>query len=277
LLSDEREFFMKPEKKYGLLVADQGNICHVTINRAGDRNSINSDLMTALVETLADIEKTTARAVIFSGCGKTHFIGGADGVEMMRCDPTGAMVFSERIQALFNRMEQSPLILLAAINGLCFGGGFEFAMACDLRVAAQSARIGLPEVKVGIIPGGGGTQRLPHLVGFGVAMEMILSGRLYQAEEACRMGLVHYAVPADQLLVKAHAVLEPILRNPQHALSQAKQAVHAFRHENFANGLKTEREAFSRCFSEDYFSDLMQQQLDSGMLQTTTRPTGGKL
>ncbi|MCP4687316.1 MAG: enoyl-CoA hydratase/isomerase family protein, partial [Desulfobacterales bacterium] len=177
-----------------LLVEERGEVCWVTINRPGDRNSLNSQLMDELIRMIGRIEKTSARAIVFTGAGETYFIGGADGMEMMQCHPEQARAFSNRIQGLFNRMEASPLILAAAINGLCFGGGYEFAMACDLRVAGEKARIGLPEVKVGLIPGGGGTQRLPRLIGFGRAMEMILSGRLYKGKEAARIGLVHVAV-----------------------------------------------------------------------------------
>ena len=141
-------------KEYSRMsVENQGELCWVRINRPGDRNSIDSVLMKELGQVLREVEKTQARAIIFTGMGDTYFIGGADGVEMMQCDPKGALAFSTRIQKLFNRMETSPLILVVAINGLCFGGGFEFAMACDLRVASEEASIGLPEVKVGIIPG----------------------------------------------------------------------------------------------------------------------------
>ena len=166
-------------------------------------------------------------------------------------------------------MEASPLILVAAINGLCFGGGFEFAMACDLRVASEEARMGLPEVKVGIIPGGGGTQRLPRLIGMGRAIEMILSGKLYKGREAWKMGLVHSVVPPNQLLKEAERILEPVFRNPQHALSQAKRAVRASSQKTLTDGLRVESEAFSRCFSHDYFLQLMRKQLKEGSLKTT--------
>ncbi len=259
-------------KQYSrILVNPRGDICWVTIHRPEDRNSIDSALMKELGQVLKEGEKTAARAMVFTGSGTTHFIGGADGIEMMRCGPKGARAFSSRIQKLFNRMEASPLILVAAINGLCFGGGFEFAMACDLRVATEEARIGLPEVKVGIIPGGGGTQRLPRLVGMGRAMEMILSGKLYRGKEALAAGLVHSVVPAEQLLTEAEKILEPVFHNPQHALSQAKKAVRASQNTTLAKGLQVESTAFSRCFSQDYFLELMRQQLKEGTLKTTVK------
>ena len=254
-----------------ILVDPRGDICWVTIHRPEDRNSIDTVLMKELERVLKEAEKTTARAMVFTGAGSTHFIGGADGIEMMQCSPQGARAFSSRIQKLFNRMEASPLILVAAINGLCFGGGFEFALACDLRVASEEARIGLPEVKVGIIPGGGGTQRLPRLVGMGRAMEMILSGKLYKGREAFETGLVHSVVPPDQLLKEAERILEPVFRNPQHALSQAKKAVRASQYTTLDKGLQVESQVFSRCFSHGYFLELMRRQLKEGTLKTTVK------
>ena len=254
-----------------LLVDNQGDICRVTINRPGDRNSIDSILMQEVEDLLTEVEKTPARAMVFSGAGETYFIGGADGVEMMQCDPQRAGAFSARIQQLLNRMEASPLILVAAINGLCFGGGFEFALACDLRLASETARIGLPEVKVGLIPGGGGTQRLPRLVGSGRAMQMILSGQLYSGQDAFDLGLIHKVVPADKLGDEAIKMLEPIFRSPQYALSLAKRAVRAAQSHPLTEGLKVESAAFSQCFDQEYFVKLMIQQLKKGALKTTAQ------
>ncbi len=259
-------------KEYSrILVEKQGELCRVKINRPNDRNSIDSLLMKELEQMLKNAEKTEVRSIIFTGVGDSYFIGGADGIEMMQCTPQKALAFSARIQKLFNRMEASPLILVAAINGLCFGGGFEFAMACDLRVASEQASIGLPEVKVGIIPGGGGTQRLPQLVGMGRAMQMILSGKLYKGREALELGLVNTVVPPDQLYSEAEKLLEPILRNPHHALAQAKRAVRASSRGTLPDGLKVEREAFRRCFSHNYFVKLMCKQIKEGVLRTTVK------
>jgi enoyl-CoA hydratase len=258
-----------------LLVEHRDAIGWVTINRPADRNSIDTALMIELDRVLTEIEETAIRAVVFSGAADTYFIGGADGIEMMQCGPEEAGAFSVRIQKLFDRMEASPLILVAAINGLCFGGGFEFALACDLRVASDRARIGLPEVKVGIIPGGGGTQRLPRLVGIGRAMEMILSGKLYPGKEARDLGLIHDVVAHEKLFSKVTDTLQTILRNPQHALSQAKRAVRATQNQSLTDGLKVESDAFSQCFMQDYFAKLMRQQLKEGTLKTTAKLPDG--
>lgn len=256
--------------QYPYLAMDQKDaIVWATIDRKADRNSINSDLMAQISAVLEEVERTSARALVFTGAGDTHFIGGADGIEMMQLDRPGAERFSQRFQAMLNRMEASPLLLVAAINGLCFGGGFEFSMACDLRVAAKSARIGLPEVKVGLIPGGGGTQRLPRLVGSGLAMEMILSGKLYAGEKAAEMGLVHRVVDDGALAQGVEALLAPVFRNPQYALSLAKLAVKASQTNNMAEGLAAEAQLFSRCHDHAFFHDLMVEQLRSGQLGTT--------
>jgi enoyl-CoA hydratase len=244
-------------------------IAWVTIDRQQDRNSLNSPVMHEIARLMDMLEKNGSKAVVFSGAGESYFIGGADGIEMMTFSSEEAHAFSSRIQGLLNRMEAGPLMTVAAINGLCFGGGFEFALACDLRVAGPRARIGLPEVKVGLIPGGGGTQRLPRLIGLGKALELILSGRLVKAPEAERLGLIHVAVEDDDLTVGVDQLLSPILKNPQYALTLAKQAVYASNQGGMEFGLTVERERFSRCFERSYFQDLMRQQIKDGILTTS--------
>ena len=241
----------------------------VTIDRTRDRNSIHTGLMTEIEQCLALLEDNGTRAVAFTGAGDSYFIGGADGIEMMQLTPEQARAFSARIQGLFNRLESSELITVAAINGLCFGGGFEFALACDLRVAAAAARIGLPEVKVGLIPGGGGTQRLPRLVGVGKATELILSGRLVRPAEAERLGLIHLAVTDGRLDAGVDRLLAPILKQPPYALRLAKRALLASRREPFDAGMAAESQCFSRCFERPFFRDLMQRQLREGVLTTS--------
>jgi enoyl-CoA hydratase/carnithine racemase len=225
--------------------------------------------MLALRATLEEAEGAGARAMVLEGGGETYFVGGADGIEMMQLDPDGARSFSARFQGLLDRMEASPLVIAAAIDGLCFGGGLELAMACDLRVATTRTRIGLPEVKVGLIPGGGGTQRLGRLVGHGRAVQMILSGGLLHAEVAAEWGLVHAAVPAAELRPKVDALLEPILARPDYAVRLAKEALGATRLGSLEAGLAAERECFAKCLEHDFFPDLMREQLREGVLQTS--------
>lgn len=252
-----------------LIINESDDICWVKINRPGDRNSLNSELIDELAQQLEKVEKTSVQAVVYTGVGDTYFIGGADGVEMQVFSPEQAKSFSTKIQGLFDRMQSSPLLLVAAINGLCFGGGLELALACDFRIVSENARIGLPEVKVGIIPGGGGTQRLPRVVGVGKAIEMILSGHLYTAKEALQMGLVHCLANSKDLEKRSEEILKKILAIPQHALSSAKKAVYASQYLPLDQGLKVEAEEFHKCFTHDYFRNLIQEQLKDGRLKTT--------
>ncbi|MEW5912244.1 MAG: enoyl-CoA hydratase/isomerase family protein [Thermodesulfobacteriota bacterium] len=267
---------MAPEYRH-LIVESEAEIGWVSINRPGDRNSLNTPLMAELHLALEQMEAAGLRAVVFTGAGQEYFIGGADGIEMIQCSPHEAQAFSRRVQALCERLEASPLILLAAINGLCFGGGYEFALACDLRVAAPEARIGLPETKVGIIPGGGGTQRLPRLVGLGLAMEMVLSGRLYKGPQAAAMGLVNRCAPPGQLKEAARELLAEVLRQPQHALSHAKAALRASQRGGLEQGQMAESAEFARCFEQGFFVELMRRQLKEGLLKTTAKLPAGFL
>ncbi len=258
-----------------LLVENKGEICLVSFNRPGDRNSIDSRTIDEVAAVIAALKNTATRAVIFTGSGNEYFIGGADGIVMMQCTTQQVGVFTAKLQNLYNKLEASPLITVAAINGLCFGGGYEFALACDLRIASTKARIGLPEVKVGLIPGAGGTQRLPRLVGIGKAMDMILTGRMYKGEEAMQQGLVHQVASPETLLATAEKYLQDfIFPNPQYALSLAKKAVYASHKGSFAAGLKAENNEFKKCLKQDYFVKLMCKQIKEGVLKTTAKLPG---
>lgn len=257
-----------------MTVREEDGVSWVTINRIEDRNSLDSETISELGRHLEVAEKADGRAIVYRGAGGTHFIGGADGVEMYEMGSEGAHAFSRRIQELFTRMESSPLFLVAAIDGLCFGGGLEFALACDLRLATETSRLGLPEVKLGIIPGGGGTQRLPRVVGFGRAAEMILGGRLYGAEDALRLGLVSAVVPAADLERRAAEAVRRVTEIPRHAFAAAKQALHASRDLPLPQGLAVETDRFADCFREPYFADRVREQLADGRLTTTRQRTG---
>jgi len=241
----------------------------VTIDRAGDRNALDSETLAQLGAHLEDAEGRGVRAIVYEGAGDEYFVGGADGVEMHRFTPQEARDFSRRIHALFRRMEASPILLVAAIDGLCFGGGLEFALACDVRIASARSRAGLPEVKLGIIPGGGGTQRLPRVIGMGRATEMILTGRLLGADEALDAGLVHRVVPVEGLRAEAEAWVARALRIPVHAFAAAKQATKVTYELPLERGLKVETERFAGCFENCFFADCVREQLANGRLETT--------
>ena len=262
------------EQWKGLAVREEGGVSWVTIDRVEDRNSLDSETISELARHLEAAEKADGRAIVYRGAGGTHFIGGADGVEMCAMAPDQARGFSRGIQDLFTRMELSRLFLVAAIDGLCFGGGLEFALACDLRLATEASRLGLPEVRLGIIPGGGGTQRLPRVVGFGRAAEMILGGRLYGADEALKLGLVGAVVPAADLERCAAAAVRRVTEIPRYAFVAAKQALHASRNLPLPQGLAVESDRFADCFREPYFADRVREQLADGRLTTTRRRKG---
>jgi enoyl-CoA hydratase len=252
-----------------LVTRELDQIHWVTINRPEDRNSLDSETLVQLRCHLETAEASGARAIVYEGKGDTYFIGGADGVEMYQHSPAEARHFSTRIQGLFNRMESSPLLLIAAIDGLCFGGGLEFALACDLRVASETSRIGLPEVKLGIIPGGGGTQRLPRLIGIGRAVEMVLTGRLYKAREALDAGLIHEIVAPADIESRVSELAERTKAISAHAFAAAKRAIYASQHLPFTTGLSVESDQFAECFADSTFADLVSEQLADGRLKTT--------
>mgnify|MGYP001066235519 CR=1 FL=1 len=259
-----------------LVVRTSDRVDWVTIHRPGDRNALDSETLTELSLHLKNADTRGTRVIIYEGAGAEYFIGGADGVEMYQFSVEQAHTFSGRIQALFRSMEASSMLLISAIDGLCFGGGLEFALACDLRIATDRSRMGLPETKLGIVPGGGGTQRLPRVIGAGRATEMILTGRLVTAREALDAGLIHRVVPASGLRSEAGTWAERGLRIPVHAFEAAKRLTQAARELPLEQGLNLEARSFAHCFEDSFFADRVREQLADGRLKSTvhTRPKG---
>ena len=180
-----------------LLYEKRNGIAYVTINRPNKLNALNQKLVEELDECFQDIEKDNeVRAVILTGAGEKAFVGGADINELAVLTPVEGKEMSARGQKILDLIEHLGKPVIAAINGYALGGGCELALACTLRIASENARLGQPEVKLGLIPGYGGTQRLPRLVGKGRALEMLLSGEPISASEAYRIGLVNQVVAA---------------------------------------------------------------------------------
>jgi enoyl-CoA hydratase len=197
-----------------LLREDRDGIAVVTINRPDKLNALNAtviDELADLVEAL--VSDAAVRAVILTGAGAKAFVAGADIGELAACNPARAEALSRKGSAVFRRIETCGKPVVAAVNGFALGGGCELAMACHIRLAATHARFGQPEVKLGIIPGYGGTVRLTRLVGRGRAIELLTSAAMIDAAEAHRIGLVNRVVPADQLLAESEALLRTILEN----------------------------------------------------------------
>ncbi len=197
-----------------LLFELNSGIARITINRPDKLNALNGTVIAELGDAVTRIETDAAiRGVILTGSGAKAFVAGADIAELAAQTPMQGRARSMLGQQVFRRLEQCGKPVIAAVNGFALGGGCELAMACHIRIAAEHARFGQPEVRLGIGPGYGGTVRLPRLVGRGRALEMLLSGGMIDAAEAYRIGLVNRVVAADQLLTEAETLLRTILEN----------------------------------------------------------------
>ena len=209
-----------------LILAVEERIATVTVHRPEALNALNGDVLTELARALDELsERQDVGSVILTGSGHKAFVGGADIRELAELDAQAGRAFAERGQRLFDRIERFEKPVIAAINGYCLGGGCELALACHLRVAARSAQLGQPEVKLGLIPGYGGTQRLPRLVGTGRALELILTGDRIPAEEAWRIGLVNRVVDDTALLTESRALAARIMKGGPVAVRYCLEAV----------------------------------------------------
>jgi enoyl-CoA hydratase len=203
-------------------------IARVTINRPDKLNALNATVIEELGDAVTRIETDAAvRGVILTGAGQKAFVAGADISELANQGPIEGKARSLRGQDVFRRLESCGKPVIAAVNGFALGGGCELAMACHIRIAAEHAKFGQPEVKLGIGPGYGGTARLPRLVGRGRALELLLTGGMIDAAEAYRIGLVNKVVPAARLTEEAEGVLRAILENGPLAIRACLEAVDA--------------------------------------------------
>lgn len=203
-------------------------IARVTINRPDKLNALNGTVIAELGDAVTRIETDAAvRGVILTGSGQKAFVAGADIAELTAQTPMEGKARAAAGQHVFRCLERCGKPVIAAVNGFALGGGCELAMSCHIRIAAEHARFGQPEVKLGIGPGYGGTARLPRLVGKGRALELLLTGGMIDAAEAYRIGLVNRVVPADQLLAEAETLLRTILENGPLAIRACLEAVDA--------------------------------------------------
>ena len=247
-----------------------GRVALLTINRPDKRNALSTAVRAAIVNALDDIERDgDIGAVVITGAGSKSFVAGADIAEF------AARTVVDQARAMQGRtvpevIERLPKPVIAAINGFCLGGGLELAMACDLRVASTVATFGQPEINLGIIPGGGGTQRLPRIAGLGAALKLILTGDAIAADEALRLGLVEEVVPAERLLSRALEIGERIASRSPVAVAAAKEATRAALSTTLAEGLRVERGLYLLCFgSQDKVEGV-----DAFLSKRTPRFTG---
>jgi enoyl-CoA hydratase len=234
-----------------LLLDLEGGVAIITINRPDKRNALNAMVREELIGTLDALRhRDEIRVVLITGAGDKEFFAGADINEFAKRTPVEQRAtMSER--TIFQEIAQFPKPVIAMINGFALGGGCELALACDIRIAGESAKFGQPEIKLGIIPGGGGTQRLPRLVGTGRALRMILSGELIEAEDAKEYGLVDDVVEDAKLRETTLGLAKAIAAHSPLTLRLAKQAVRAAEEMPLASGLALERELFITAFGSD--------------------------
>ena len=230
----------------------KGVIAYVTVDRPKVLNALNTstwnDLKAAFEDAKAD---ASVRGVILTGSGDKAFIAGADISELAHLDAYGAEESSRLGQGVLDFIENLGKPVIAAINGFALGGGCETAMACTMRIAAEQARFGQPEVKLGLLPGGGGTQRLPRLVGKGRAMQLILTGETISAQEAYRIGLVNEVVPAENLIDRAETILKQVAANAPIAVKFSLDAANKGLDSSQSVGLALEASYFGICAASE--------------------------
>jgi enoyl-CoA hydratase len=231
-----------------LKLEKKNKIAYVTIDRPKVLNALNMATMQELHEVFAGLkDDTEIRVVILTGSGEKAFVAGADIHELARNDSVEAKAYTHRGQAVLDLIENLGKPVIACINGFALGGGCEIAMACTMRIASENARLGQPEVKLGIIPGYGGTQRLPRLIGTGLAMQILLSGEMISAQEAHRIGLVNEIVPADRLIARAEEIAAKIIANAPLAIQYCMEAVNRGMNMTLQEGLFLEATLFGMC------------------------------
>ncbi len=235
-----------------LIVERDGAVATVTVNRPKVLNALNQRTLAELAQAIDELEADAdVRAIVLTGAGDRAFIAGADIKELATQSPVAGRELARRGQALFARIEQLGKPVIAAIGGFALGGGCELAMACTFRVAADTARLGQPEINLGLIPGYGGSQRLPRLVGKDRAMELILTGRQVTADEALRIGLVTRVVPAAALAQETRLFAQELASKAPVALRYAKLAIERGLDMPFESGCDLEATLFGLCASTE--------------------------
>lgn len=232
-----------------LLIHDANGVRLVTINRPHVLNALNSAVISELRKTIATAARIEdIKAIVLIGAGLKAFVAGADLAEMADMTPGQAEAFSLAMKALVNDIRFCPKPVIAAINGYCFGGGFELALACDVRMASQNASLALPEIKLGILPGGGGIIHLGRLIGHGPARAMVLTGEPISADRAYALGLITHLLAPSELEGAALDLATRMGSYGRTAFTQAKQVLNAVADTAFSGGDFLEAKAFGMCF-----------------------------
>ena len=233
-----------------LLLEVENGVALLTINRPKALKALNSETLAELNTCLAELENNDeVKVVILTGSGEKSFVAGADISEMVNATPAEGRKMGLLAREAFGRLENMPQVTIAAVNGFALGGGCEISMSCDIRVASDNAKFAQPECGLGILPGFGGTQRLPRLVGKGRAKELIFTCDMISADEAFRMGLANHVVPQAELIDYCKAMAGRIMKNGPYAVALAKQAINTGSDTDLDSGLKLEANLFGLSFS----------------------------
>lgn len=239
-----------------ILVQQENGIATIIINRPKKLNALNRDTIQELHDAFEVLDATAdAKVIVLTGSGEKAFVAGADISEFAHFSvDEGGKLAAKGQELLFDFVENLGTPVIAAVNGFALGGGLELAMASHFRIASDNAKMGLPEVSLGVIPGYGGTQRLPQLVGKGKAMEMVMTAGMIGAEEAHQCGLVNHVTTQEELLPLAYKLASKIMRNSLVAIRGAIKAVNA-NYEDGVNGYQTEITEFGNCFGTEDFKE----------------------
>lgn len=242
-----------------IIYTKEEGIARVTINRPEVRNALNRAVRQELRKVVEDIENDKdIRVAILTGAENKAFISGADVTEFKEATPMMIQEFTSTLgQQLFTDVENLRVPVIAMINGYCLGGGLELALCCDIRIASENAKLGQPEINIGIFPGGGGTQRLPRLIGWGKAKELIYTGKIIDAKEAERIGLVDMVVPQDRLEEEVKQLATTIAGKSPLIMGLVKKVINRGMHTDLTTGLAYERANFALCFTtEDHIEGI---------------------
>lgn len=236
-----------------ILYVKEDGIAKITVNRPEKRNALNQGVRMELRQVLNEIENdNNIRVAIITGAGDKAFIGGADITELKDMSPIACEARASTIgQQLYTDLENLRVPIIAMINGFCLGGGCEIAMCCDMRIASENAKLGQPEINIGIFPGGGGTQRLPRLIGWGKAKELLYTGRIIDAAEAEHIGLVDKVVPPTKLEPAVMELARTIASKSPVIIKLLKKAINKGMYSSLADGLSYEKSTFSLCFATE--------------------------
>jgi enoyl-CoA hydratase len=236
-----------------ILYTKENSIARIIINRPESRNALNIKVREEIRTIVGELQRDDhVRVAIFTGAGDEAFISGADISMFKGATPLAMEEYASTLgQALYTSIENLDIPVIAMINGLCLGGGLELAMCCDLRIASEKAKFGQVEINVGIIPGGGGTARLPRLIGVGRAKDMIFTGKIIDADEAGRIGLVEKVVPYDRLKEEVDRLANNITKKSPILIKLAKKTINKAMYTDLASALNYEKAMFSLCFSTE--------------------------